>query len=342
MTMRICLLTRGGHEFGMGHLHRTVWMHQALSACGRELELSVCCQTGQEAQAYLSSRGIQAEYADWLSMEHSLPECELLLVDWLDSPADFLSRCAGSARRSLLLDDYGPATESADVVVRSLLSEIAPAHGRVGRAEVYSGITYLQLSPEIFRLRYGAQASLRAMSTELVDPVESTPGPVRSIMLSFGGTPRLMETQFALKLLAEQGFGGLVLVKPAPEGLQLPDGLDVELHPDTADFHELLSASDMCIVSGGLTLYESVFLGIPPLVLPLVPHQLDTARKLNAAGCCIIGSRPDELNHNLAAGRLMELLGGNHLRGRLIHNGMRLIDGGGLQRTLDILLGLLP
>ena len=316
-------------------------MHQALAACGRELELSVCCQSGTEAHAFLSGQGIHAAYADWLSMEHSLPECDLLLVDWLDSPAEFLFNCARVARRSMLLDDYGPATESADVVVRSLLSEIAPAHGRIGRAEVHSGITYLQLSPEIFRLRYGAQASLQAMSTELVDRVESTPGPVRSIMLSFGGTPRLLETQFALNLLAEQGYSGRVLVKPAPDELQLPDGLDIELHPDTDGFHELLSACDMCIVSGGLTLYEAVFLGIPPLVLPLVPHQLDTARKLNAAGCCIIGSRPDELDHNLAAGRLMELLGGNHLRGRLIHNGMRLIDGGGLQRTLDILLGLL-
>ncbi|MCB1220348.1 MAG: hypothetical protein H7A35_16320 [Planctomycetales bacterium] len=341
MAERICLLTRGSHDYGMGHLHRCCWMLEALRDSGRDLHLQVCCQSGEEAHALLSSRGIHASYADWLSMQHPLPECDLLLVDWLNCPVGFLYQCARSARRTMLLDDYGPETTQADVCLRSLLADIAPAHGREGRAEVYSGITYLQLSPELLRIRYGAEASQQAMATELSRPIERTPGPVHSIMLSFGGTPRLPQTEFALKLLRELEFAGRVIVKPAHPLTVIPAGLDVELHEDVEHFHELLSACDMCIIGGGLTLYEASFLGVPSLVLPVVDHQLATARKLNAAGCCLIGGKTDELNHNLAAGRLMELIGGANLRGRMTHNSTRLIDGFGLQRTLEIMFRLL-
>ncbi len=341
MSHRICLLSRGSHEQGMGHLHRSMWLREVLLGCGRNLQVEICCLSSAEAQAYFDGNQLSVNFGDWQSTAARLPACDLCVVDWLDSPSGFVDQLRASCRLVALLDDYGPATAEADLVIRSLLSDIAPSHGKVGRAKVLCGIQYLQLSPSIVRLRYGATASRQAMEAELVEDSEREAGPVRSIMLSFGGTAHIEQSQFVMNVLRELEYGGRVLVKPAHDQLRVPPGLDVELHPSAKNFHELLSACDLCVIGGGLTLYEAVFLGVPPVVLPIVPHQLRTARKLSAAGCCIVGSLTGDLNHNMLMGRLMELLGGVLQRTRLIHNGMRLVDGRGIYRTLDALLALL-
>jgi spore coat polysaccharide biosynthesis predicted glycosyltransferase SpsG len=316
-------------------------MREALLGSGREPDIKLCCLPGEEAEAYYSEHGVEVLVDDWLGRPLELPEADLLLIDWLDSSPGSMTKLRSRFPRIALLDDYGSASAEADLVVRCLLSSIASSHLREGRAEVCSGIMYLQLAPSILKLRYGAQASLHALEASLVDATERQPGPLHSIMLSFGGTPRPVQTGFILGILAEMEFTGRIIVKPADLDMPLPSGLDVECHADAQGFHSLLSACDACVVGGGLTLYEAVFLGVAPMVLPIVEHQLDTARKLNAAGCCLIGGKTGELNHNLATGRLMELLGGPSQRGRLVHNGMRLIDGKGIYRTLDLLLNLL-
>jgi len=341
MGQRISILTRGSHDFGMGHLHRSLWMCEALLGCGRELEISLHCLPGPEAQAHFARYSASVEFSDWLEDPAALPKTDLRIVDWLDSPAGFVEQLRASSARIMLLDDYGPASGEADLVVRSLLCDIGSMRGMQGRAEVLSGIQYLQLALSILRLRYGAVASLRAMEASMEEATEHEPGPLRCIMLNFGGTPRPQLSEFVLGVLAELKFAGRVLVKPASSHMAIPAGLDVELHEDTSHFHELLSACDACVVGGGLTLYEALFLGVAPLVLPLVEHQYLTAQKLQAAGCCMIGGRPGELDHNQLAGRVLELLGEPSHRGRLIHNGMRLVDGRGIFRTLDALLALL-
>lgn len=341
MGQQITILTRGSHDFGMGHLHRSLWMREVLLGCGRDLSVHLCCLPGARAEEYFAERGVKVHVEDWLSRPQYLPEADLLLIDWLDGTPGSVARLRPRFPRIMLLDDYGPATAEADLVVRCLLSSIASSRLREGRAEVCSGIQYLQLAPSILKIRYGAQASLHALEASLVDASERLPGPVHSIMLSFGGTPRPLQTGFMLGILAEMEFAGRIIVKPADLDMPIPSGLDVECHADARDFHTLLSACDACVVGGGLTLYEALFLGVAPMVLPVVDHQLETARKLNAAGCCLIGGKAGELNPNLATGRLLELLGGPSQRGRLIHNGMRLVDGRGIYRTLDVLLKLL-
>ena len=341
MMQRISILTRGSHSFGMGHMHRSLWLREALQGCGRKFEISVHCLPDPEAQDYYRGRSAEVHFADWLVSPESLPEADLRIVDWLDSPVGYIEQLRQSSSRIMLLDDHGPATGEADLVVRSLLSPIASGRGVIGRALVLSGIQYVQLAPAIMKLRYGAAASLYALETSLVEATEREPGPLRCIMLSFGGSPRPKPTEFVLKVLAELKFKGRVIVKPAIPEMSIPADLDVELHEDAGQFHELLSTCDACVIGGGLTLYEALFLGVPPLVMPVVEHQYQTARKLNAAGCCLIGSKAGELSHNQLAGRLLELLGSPIHRGRLIHNGMRLVDGRGIFRTLDALLELL-
>jgi len=135
---------------------------------------------------------------------------------------------------------------------------------------------------------------------------------------------------------------------PAPDEPAIATALDLECIPARADFHEILAATDLAILAGGLTLYETAFLGVPAVALPHrsgIPghemHQLDTARKLEAAGCCVTPGMAEDVTADELADVLQPLIADAAARARLSGAGTQLIDGQGLQRTVGLILDAL-
>ncbi len=57
-----------------------------------------------------------------------------------------------------------------------------------------------------------------------------------------------------------------------------------EMVRQTNDMAALLTRADMAVVSGGITLYETICTGVPCIVLSQVEHQTETAEKFAARG----------------------------------------------------------
>lgn len=350
---RIVFLTRGDSALGMGHLHRVSWLVEALAAGRPELELRVHCVDTREARQFWQSHSASVHFlASYNDAAEGLKRGDCAVVDWLDSPvilvkqvAQAVGRGTAGGGRMLLLDEYGPGLYQADVVVNALLSPLPRQESVERGVRVVSGVDYVQLPLQAVRLRGIGTATANAVQTLLDQPVPKT-GPVRAVVVSFGGSPRQELIELALRALSLARYTGAVLLIPAPAGLQEQLGADqalqaagmhIECLPASEQFHDLLAAADLAILGGGLSLYEAACHGVPAVCLPVVEHQLDTVRKLERAGCCRLGGMPQTVNSEELAVRLRGLIGSSQLRGRMSFRGQRLVDGRGLQRTVDII-----
>lgn len=83
----------------------------------------------------------------------------------------------------------------------------------------------------------------------------------------------------------------------------------IEILDKSSNFLMEMSSSDLALVSGGLTMFQSLYLGCPSIVIPQYDHQIEAAvRMQNKGACLILGSDKEELEFS----GLIETI--NHLR----------------------------
>ena len=355
---KVAFLTRGGENWGTGHLHRVSWLAAAILAqqC-EDLAIEIVCLDTPEARQFWQQQGLSAPCSFHSATEagellavisgDSGAAVDLVVIDWLDSPAALVAGARAIGSGVILLDDYGPAQQEASIVINCLLAPLEEAISRTDRGCIYSGVKYLQLPLALLKLRGTAAASVRALETELAGPPPPA-GPVRAVLISCGGRPNHQMIDIALEGLQACAFEGRVIVMPAPGDSPASSSLDLECVPAGPDFHAIMAAADLAILAGGLTLYEAAFLGVPTVAVPLrssIPgretHQLDTAHKLAAAGCCTVAGLSDTTTAEKVADKVGELLADRDARARMSAAGMQLTDGRGLQRTVDMTLDAL-
>lgn len=352
---RVLLLTRGDSHWGLGHLHRVTWLADALATQQQpRFHPAVCCLDSPEAREFWTGRKQDVSFvppdedsvALGARLALELSRESIVVADWLDSPPALVCALRGSGAHVVLLDDYGPARPHAGLVINALLAPLASSAERIGRAQVLSGIDYIQLPPAVTKLRGTAAATARAMETELAAPPAPT-AEVHCLLISFGGSyqPELIE--LALAALEQAGYGGRAVVIPAPALPPRTGGIDVEPVPAGEQFHSLLAASDLAICGGGLTLYEAAFLGVPAIAIAVPSpvaghegHQLGTIHKLAEAGCCRALGMAGEVGTEVLAAAVRELLADPSQRGRMSAAGLRLTDGRGLMRTVEEIIAL--
>lgn len=350
----VAILTRGDGGWGTGHLRRTGWLKTALALQDAVSGVAVLSVDSPRARELLVEGESDVRFfpAGWIDscdprLVSLAAEAELVIADWLASPPGLVAGLREAGCKTVLLDDYGDAREQADLVINSLLAELEPSSEDCGRAQVYSGVDYVQLPPRATKLRNVAGATARAMATELSGPPPE-PGPAQAVMVSFGGQGQPQLIGLVLDSLAAAGFSGQVVVMPAPEPAIYSAGPNVEFIPAGQEFHSLLAACDLAVCGGGLTLYEAAYLGVPALVIAIPAgvagyerHQLDTARKLEAAGCCRGAGLAGEVTEAGLTALIRELLDHPRRRLEMADRGMQLLDGRGLMRTVELILGLL-
>lgn len=101
------------------------------------------------------------------------------------------------------------------------------------------------------------------------------------------------------------------------------------------NFYKYLSKADISIVSGGLTLFDSLFFGVPALCLPQYKHQLINAKiinKLNANR--IINSNRDKISNSFIKNFRL-IYKDKKIREMLIKNGNKIINLNKMNKVLD-------
>ena len=178
----VVLLTRGDEHWGMGHLHRASWLAAALPLQDQIAAAAVYCVDSPSSRAFWRNSEYTTSFfpGTWLSEPYTqvcdiAGQAGLIIIDWLDSAPQLIAALRDTGATVVLLDDYGPAQDHADLVINALLAELEPQQSVRGAAHLYSGVKYVQLPPAVTRLRGAARIRLTVSRSSTLGRLRERP-----------------------------------------------------------------------------------------------------------------------------------------------------------------------
>jgi spore coat polysaccharide biosynthesis predicted glycosyltransferase SpsG len=224
---------------------------------------------------------------------------------------------AATGARHVVVDDFGGEGEWPCAVV---------VNPNLGSASVpYPGAATVLAGPRFALLRDAVRRAAAAGR----DPL----APVRRILVSLGGSDLDGRARMLLETLAPRGDAVEVVATLPAE--RLPDGVASAARSDLPD---LLAWADMAVLSGGVLKYEAAACGLPALLVAVVEHQVDAARRLAVTGAARYLGRLDRLSAFALGTAVARLRRDADSRRRMLTAGRRLVDGRGVQRIADAVL----
>ena len=284
-----------------------------------------------------SSDAAQQEDADaTIGAVHGKP-VDWLLVDHYGLDRTWESRMRPHARKLMVIDDLADRRHDCDL----LLDQNFHLNG----ASRYHGL----ISPTCTRLLGPQYALLRPEFGDARAKMKPRTGPVRRVLVSFGGNDPASITGRALEALSAPEFGHLDV--DVVVGITNPHRADIErqiaarprttLHVQVDNMAQLMARADLAVGAGGSTTWERLCLGLPSLVVTIAENQNRFTEDLHTEGLLtwiggldIVGV--PELRQ--ALGNAIDR-SANHAE---ITKGMELVPGDGASRVANLLLHGVP
>lgn len=322
MKKRILFRCDGGSipEIGTGHVTRCLLLADELKKyrgnevaflanegpCGAQRVRSQGYPVyGIEANEDIGKKTIEA-------ISHFRPD--IVSVDCLATDADYMRHIKETGVLLVTLDDSGAGRAFADIRINPIVG--------VDDSD-YEGYEYLALAP----INTASRRHHRNGN---------------NVFVCFGGFDCSDITEKFLRIVNDSDIPAhfhVVVGEPYDNLHALKDryrdNKGISLYQNPSHFLDLLSQSDIAVVSGGLTLFQAVSNGIPTITIPQYEHQVKTAKKLEALGVAINAGMLPELNSQLLVDRLRKWLHENKRRPPLPGEGRELIDGLGTMRVAE-------
>ena len=324
-------------EIGIGHFMRCL----ALAQYWRDHAGAVTF--AGSAPVALSHR-LAAEGIDYLDIAHShpdprdltllqalLPDQALLVIDGYQFDAAY---CAALAQRCrvLVIDDYGHRSAYAgDILLNQNTSAAAVAYGET----------------PVQRL-LGARYALLGRDFRTLSPSPRTSGPIRHVLVTFGGADRDNVTQNALEALKVSELVEVttrVVVGPAnPNHTQLAafaeENTNVHLVSGDFDMSALMADSDLAISAAGSTSLELAYLGVPMVLVPIADNQVAIAASFADAGAALVVDKDAVTLDEGLVDAIASLASQPELMASLSDQARGLVDGDGVVRVAAALCQL--
>ena len=112
---------------------------------------------------------------------------------------------------------------------------------------------------------------------------------------------------------------------------------DIRLLIQSENFAKHLAEADLAVLSGGLTIFDALSLGIPSIGIPQYNHQLSTLQRLFGHRAVLIGSTGMRLDERRFVEVLINAIGGQGVRTALSKRGPELVDRKGIDRIVALL-----
>jgi len=195
--------------------------------------------------------------------------------------------------------------------------------------------------PQKCRLLLGPRyALLREEFRALREHVLPRTGPVRSILVFFGGVDADNYTGCAIRALSKLGMPDIAV--DVVIGAQHPSREPVEeecrrlgfaCHVQTEHMAELMTKADLSIGAGGSAAWERCCLGLPTLIVTLAENQVAIAEALNSLGACIYLGAAASVNEITVLSELNKLISNPARFKNLSEKTYSMVDGVGAVRT---------
>ncbi len=341
--MKFLFRADGGHPIGTGHLFRVRRIVDKLIARGHECHLV----TGQNSTA-------EHIFADTSVHMHWIPPIDYtgrakpefksaailplirsdhydaLIIDMLDTDYDDMSCVRDSNFPIVTFDDRGSGRTCAKAIINVLVREQNRDHLE-SSTQLYEGGSYVTLSDDfsspanmtrsfaktptrIFVVMGGADAAgltvKCAKALGLVNSIEQ---------VEFMAGPAFVHNDDLQRVLGSVHYKFEVL----------------NMLPSLQPAYE---RNDICLVAGGLAMYEVCRVGIPSVAIPQsIDHQFELAEILCAEGAMLTVGWGERASTIDIANCVQRLIIDKDLRMAMSDNGQRLVDGLGSNRVAQII-----
>lgn len=271
------------------------------------------------SQAQDAADSIQAlsdETWDWLVVDHYA----------LDSRWESMLR--QTAKKILVIDDLADRRHDCDLLLDQNL--YADMNSR------YSGkvLSYCQL---LLGPRY---ALLRDKFRQLHEQIKPRGGPVKRVLVFFGGVDADNYTGHAIEALSQIDISGLhvdvVIGAQHPFCEQIKKSCAQHgfvCHVQTEKMAELMAAADLAIGAGGSACWERCCLGLPALLVALADNQINIAKALDLFGACIYVGTFKTASPSIMRSAVVTLLNRQAQIEGLSRKAYSLVDGLGVGRV---------
>jgi UDP-2,4-diacetamido-2,4,6-trideoxy-beta-L-altropyranose hydrolase len=317
--MDIAFRVDASNTIGTGHFMRCLALADAMKPFNINISF-ICRHLPYYLQKNLAHNGyhfihlnshpynnipIETKYSHWLGVSQKQDAIDTVQVlskntlDWLviDHYAlDYrwesaVQNCTG---KILVIDDLADRNHNCDLLLdQNLYLDMR--------------IRYRDKVPTNCKLLLGPQyALLRNEFCQIRKSTRLRSGPIRNILIFFGGTDSNNDTGSALMTLINSV--GRHLIVDVVIGKQHPFFKEIQLtckenrftcHIQTNKMAELMSKADLAIGAGGISTYERLYLRLPAILKPISLNQIEPLVYMSKIGLFDIFFTQQELNRKL-------------------------------------------
>jgi UDP-2,4-diacetamido-2,4,6-trideoxy-beta-L-altropyranose hydrolase len=331
LTLADALKQRGAQlRFVTRHLPKHC--QDMLVAKGHELMLlqDTSCEAAPDELAHSHWLGTM-QYVDAQDSIQALSNqaWDWLVVDHYALDARWESVLRRTAKNILVIDDIADRQHDCDVLLdQNFYADMETRYtGKV---------------PAHCRLLLGPRHALvRDEFRQFREHVKPRTGPVKRVLVFFGGVDAANFTGCAVKALVNLGIEGLQVAVVI--GAQHPHREQVELscyehqfecYTQTSRMAELMAAADLAIGAGGSATWERCCLGLPTFSICTADNQVSQVANAASEGLLyapeIRGDLPHAIRRHLCA-----LMDNDYLRQSISRNAMQAVDGRGVLRVIE-------
>lgn len=307
----------------------------AIAAAGHTLQLLPADPIPREGPGSPTASAAEREVADaeaTLKTLSDLGRVDAVVVDHYQLGAVWERAVQAAIPRCIVIDDLASRAHVCDALI-----DTAPGMGRV--------LAYDRLVPEAALTLLGPRyALLRAEFSARRRSCRVRTGPVRRILLNFGGTDAWPLYELTLDTIRDVLGGEIEIVIVTARGLPPESVLEQRIRADSHLRHyvnvpamaDLMADADLAIGAGGNSAWERACLGLPSLMIAIADNQRDLVADLAKAGAAIGIDAGTSLDSALRRA-LADLAADPAKLPRMSENATRLVDGKGAQRLAAIL-----
>lgn len=170
----------------------------------------------------------------------------------------------------------------------------------------------------LYSTRVGNNLSFEKKLISFPDPsimvsAPNTPSNSFKVFCSFGGYDNMQyESKLIEAILSLNPMKSITWIfgSSNPKYLRkfIVKGGNITIINKQSEFYKSLSGANLALVSGGLTMFQSLYLGVPTIVIPQYAHQYDSALELETLGACIVKNSPKNSHDFLKLIKLVTML----------------------------------
>ena len=260
--MKICFLTEGGNQIGLGHISRCQSLADAFKEANHHCKFLI-----KSNNIFKKEIRFETEYINWIedidALLKSIHNFDLAVVDSYNADKKIYDDINMLMKLNIYFDDYKRIEYPRGIIINPALLAKSLNY------EVKDRFIYL-LGPKYQPLQQPFWDIIpKSKNKEL-----------KKVLITFGGDDLRNLTPKVLKLLIEE-FSNLsktIIIGENFANIKQIKSLkfkntNIVTNPDTKSICELMLSTDLAICGGGQTLYELARLKTPALIIGIAKNQ---------------------------------------------------------------------